>query len=283
MAPGSFLLVVEDRVAFEAAYGGNLPIAGEWKGTLNPMGETLELVRPGVSGTPGFTVSKVRFQNSAPWPAAADGMGSSLQLMDASQPSDRIANWSSISTNQTLEVPQWQYVTLTGIATKSVLLIGMNTPGDVYIDDLKLVAGATAEAGANYLTNGDFESPLNNPWTVSPNMANSAISTSVRHSGNSSLHVVATTGGPTIGAAIWQNTSTLVTNGTYTLSYWYLPSSNGTSLLIRLSGSSPNSDEVYSLQPFQPGPVSSSLYTPGEPNSNSRVLPRIPSFVPQRN
>src|SRR6185437_15362273 len=128
--------------------------------------------------------------------------------------------------------PEWQYVTLTGIATKSTLLIGLTTDGDAYLDDVKLVAGSVAEAGVNLLTNGDFETPLSATWTVSPNMVNSVLSRDVRHSGTSSLHVAATSGGPTIGEAIWQNTAPLVTNGTYTLSYWYLPGAKASSFLI---------------------------------------------------
>ena len=60
--------------------------------------------------------------------------------------------------------PQWQYVTLTGTAPRPILLVSMhNTPGDVYIDDLKLVAGSVPEAGVNLLTNGDFEIPALRP------------------------------------------------------------------------------------------------------------------------
>ncbi len=46
----------------------------------------------------------------------------------------------------------------------------MTTAGDCYVDDLCLVAGSVPEAGANLLTDGDFESPLSGPWTVSANM-----------------------------------------------------------------------------------------------------------------
>jgi hypothetical protein len=198
-----------------------------------------------------------------------------LQLVDPLQDDWRPGNW-AVLTNATTAAPQWQYVTLTGVATKSIFLIGLTAAGSVYLDDVKLVAGSVAEAGPNVLTNGDFESPLSGPWTVSPNMANSSISTNFAHSGNASLNVVATSGGPTIGEAIWQYTATLVTNATYTLSYWYLPRTDGNSSLLRLSGSTPTGGDIYSLQSYQPSGAALSLFTPGAPNSTRATLPPFP-------
>ncbi|PYJ79473.1 MAG: hypothetical protein DME22_25430 [Verrucomicrobia bacterium] len=264
--PNGFLVVASDAAGFAAAYGNSIPLAGVFNGKLSNGGETLKLIKPGVAPAQDTVVNEVTYDSAPPWPTAANGFGPSLQLIDPTQDNNRVANWAAVTTNAPTG-PQWQYVTLTGIATKSALLIGMTTAGDVYIDDLKLVAGTVPEAGPNYLQNGDFESPLSGTWNVSTNVANSAISTTVKHSGNASLHVIATSGGPTITQAIWQNSATLVTNATYTLSYWYLPSTNGSSLLIRLSGSSPNSGHIYSLQNFQPQPSTSSMFTPGAMNS----------------
>src|SRR5579862_1462475 len=151
------------------------------------------------------------------------------------------------------------------------------TAGDVYLDDLKLVAGSVPEVGTNLLQDGDFESPLSGLWTLSSNMTNSVISTDVKHSGNASLHVIATSAGDTLSQAIWETTAPIVTNGTYTLSYWYLPSTNSTQLLIRLSGSSPNNGQVYSLQSVQPFSAITTTYTPGAANS---VLMTLPPFPP---
>src|ERR1019366_5644554 len=115
--------------------------------------------------------------------------------------------------------PQWQYVTLTGSATQPTLLVCLHgSAGDVYVEDLKLVAGSVPEAGTKLIQNGDLESPLSGPWTLSANMAGSVISSAVKHSGNASLHVVATSPGDTLSLAIWENTAAIVTNGTYTLS-----------------------------------------------------------------
>ena len=134
----------------------------------------------------------------------------------------------------------WQYFTATGTASSSNLYIYLNTPGDCFVDDIQFVAGANAGVGVNLIRNGDFQSPLTtNDWVVSPNHVGSAISTEQRHSGGASLHGVARNGGTTQGSSIWQSIQGPLTNSRYTLSYWFLPSTNNqlSSLTVRLSGS----------------------------------------------
>lgn len=134
----------------------------------------------------------------------------------------------------------WQYVTATGTASSATLYVYLTLPGEGYIDDLMLVPGTQAGAGVNLIRNGDFESPLTtNDWTISTNHFGSGITTNVAHSGNSSLHLVASVGGTTQSSAIWQVISPGLSGfQPCTLSYWYLPSTNApSSLTVRLSGS----------------------------------------------
>lgn len=134
----------------------------------------------------------------------------------------------------------WQYVTVTGTGSSSKLYIYLNVAGEGWIDDVRLVAGTVAGVGANLLRNGDFESPLNtNDWAVAANHIQSAVVTDVAKSGGSSLHLVASSGGTTESSAIVQTiTPDLSTTAKYTLSYWYLPSTNKlSSVTVRLSGS----------------------------------------------
>jgi regulation of enolase protein 1 (concanavalin A-like superfamily) len=269
LMPGNYLILAENRPAFAAAYGP--------QGVFDTLPSAVpERARLMLRDNSGRFIDGIVYSGAPPWPQGADGTGSSLQRIDAAQDGFRPGNWAVTGPGATQEV-QWQYVTLTGNATKSLLLIGMMSAGDVYVDDLKLVAGTVPEVGYNYLTNGDFEGPLAGPWTVSANMTGSSISTDIKHSGNASLHVVASSGGPTIAQAIWQYTvPSLVTNAAYTLSYWYRPSSNGSALLIRLSGSTPNSGSVYSLQPYLPVSTGTAAATPGAANSVATTLPAFP-------
>ncbi|HLH56415.1 MAG TPA: lamin tail domain-containing protein, partial [Verrucomicrobiae bacterium] len=275
--PNNYLVLASNPSAFSGAYGGKIPIFGILNTPLSSSGQTLALTQSSPAGGPTSVVAEIQYRPGSPWPGST-GPGSSLQLIDPTQDNWRAGNWAMVFTIAPNPVPQWQYVTVTGSATQPTVLICMHgTPGDVYLDDLKLVAGSVPESGPNLIQNGDFESPLSGPWTLSPNMTNSVISTAVKHSGGASLHVMATSPGDTLAQAIWENTAAITTNGTYTLSYWYLPSTNGSQLLIRLSGSSPNSGQVYSLQNIQPPSANPLTYTPGAPNS---VLASLPAFQP---
>src|SRR5438445_7850419 len=68
----------------------------------------------------------------------------------------------------------WQQFTATGTAntsgTGTNFYLYLNTPGDCFIDDIRVVAGTSPGVGVNLIRNGDFEAPLStNDWIVSPN------------------------------------------------------------------------------------------------------------------
>ncbi len=133
----------------------------------------------------------------------------------------------------------WRYVTASGTGSASDFYIYLTSVGDAYVDDIKLVMGASPEVGQNLLRNGDFEKPLSTPdWTIESNHAVSVLSTDLKRSGGASLHLIASAAGSTKASAIWQTiTPALSANQTYTLSYWYHRGSNRTtSATVRLSG-----------------------------------------------
>lgn len=145
-----------------------------------------------------------------------------------------------ISVGNASVVPtEWEYVTATIKGSdRSWVYIYLMSEGEGYIDDLTLVAGKTAGVGPNLLRNGDFEAPLRtNDWSAAANHRLSAITTEVKHSGNSSLKVVATSPGESDESALLQVvTPELVENQDYTISYWYLHSTNKpATVTVRLS------------------------------------------------
>jgi len=79
LAAGEYVLVVKNIAAFEARYGGGLPVAGEFDGdNLSNSGEQLKL-----SFGAGIAIHDINeYDDIAPWPAAADGGGPSLTLID---------------------------------------------------------------------------------------------------------------------------------------------------------------------------------------------------------
>ncbi len=75
VAPGDYVLVVEDTIAFEARYGPGFPIAGQYSGRLNNAGEQIEL-----RDAAGQIIHS--FEYSDDWYEMSDGLGFSLTMND---------------------------------------------------------------------------------------------------------------------------------------------------------------------------------------------------------
>jgi hypothetical protein len=73
--PGASVLVVRDVNAFEAAYGSDLMIAGQYMGNLDNGGERVEL-----QDVLGQVIASFRYRDD--WYLATDGDGFSLELLD---------------------------------------------------------------------------------------------------------------------------------------------------------------------------------------------------------
>ena len=106
IAPGDSLLVVGfDPVnnptalaAFRGQYNldASVAIAGPWIGRLANDTDDVELRRPDLPDTndvPYVLVERVRYVDAAPWPAAADGTGFSLQRVAESEFGNDPVNW----------------------------------------------------------------------------------------------------------------------------------------------------------------------------------------------
>ncbi|MFO1512611.1 MAG: lamin tail domain-containing protein, partial [Verrucomicrobiota bacterium] len=213
IAPQQFLVVAKDRLAFGSAHGWGIPIIGEFNGVLQPDGETLTLLKPGTNAASDQVITKVRYEATPPWPTNANGTGRSLQLIDAAQDNWRAGNWTTTASNTPVSpAPQWVYFSTTGTASGSVLYLYLQSAGDIYLDDLTMVAGSVPETGPNLIANPGFESTLTGPWSLTANFASSVTSTNFKHAGNSSLHLIATAAGAGSANAVYQNiTPALVT------------------------------------------------------------------------
>ncbi len=99
IAANGYLVIAENKAAFGIAYDPILPVLGPFSGKLQNDGEKLRLVKPGVGGAAETVIDDVRYDNTAPWPLAADGTGPSLQLVDPTQDNWRAGNWLATATN----------------------------------------------------------------------------------------------------------------------------------------------------------------------------------------
>ena len=105
IAAGAALIVVgfdpavpADLAVFRAAYPGasNAAVVGPWSGRLDNAGEAVELFMPdppNPDGVPWVLVERVDYGDRAPWPAAADGGGASLQRIAGGAYADDSINW----------------------------------------------------------------------------------------------------------------------------------------------------------------------------------------------
>ncbi len=89
LAAGKFAVLVSDHDAFTNRYPG-VPVAGVYGGKLSNSGERLTLVH-----AVGTTIFDVTYNNAAPWPPSADGLGFSLVPVNANANADPndVANW----------------------------------------------------------------------------------------------------------------------------------------------------------------------------------------------
>ena len=99
-ANGLLLLVATNPATFRAKYSvpGAVQILGPFAGTLQDSGERLELQSPDApttNGVPYFAVDAVRYNDKLPWPSAADGLGPSLQRLDAGAYANEPTNWAA--------------------------------------------------------------------------------------------------------------------------------------------------------------------------------------------
>jgi hypothetical protein len=230
LAPRSYTVVGRNRSEFAKLYGSLAPYSATFPGALQNDGETLTLFRPGPSPGQEIVVDQVKYEGRDPWPPAARGGGSSLQLIDASEDNARVSNWSDGS--------GWRFYSFTGVSSGTRLLLYLDAAGQAYLDDIQLVAGTAPGVGPNLLLNGDFEAPLAPDWKLQgTNGTNTAISTVVKHGGNSSLDLRFFPNGTTT-QYLYQDVPNLGPLTTNTLSFWYLPSSNTAGLLqFRISSS----------------------------------------------
>ncbi|HTD87127.1 MAG TPA: lamin tail domain-containing protein, partial [Candidatus Binatia bacterium] len=270
ISPGDYLVLAKNSGALSGSFGP-VNVFDTFDGSLDNGGETITLIKP--AGDPhseadDIVVDKVKYDDDAPWPKAADGGGPSLQLSDAEEDNARVSNWHDGS--------GWRYVTFQGTIQGSAsagsrgtnFFFYLNTAGEVFIDDMKLVAGTVAEAGPNILLNGDFEQPFGPEWVALGNHSGSAQSTVVSHSGSGSLRLVATGNGSTTQQYLRQYIPGRITNYTATLSFWMLPSTNGSTFTIRTAPGANFNKGDFSMRPV--------FATPGAPNTLTRDLPPYP-------
>lgn len=86
--PGAYIVLTNNTVAFQAKYGPSATIAGQWSGSLNNAGERIIL-----RDAQGNPIHDFAYSDLPPWPAAANGLGPSLEVIDLNGNYDDGLNW----------------------------------------------------------------------------------------------------------------------------------------------------------------------------------------------
>ncbi len=311
IGPRAFLVLVKDRIAYGNAFGGAVQAFDQFPGELQVDGETLTLIKPGLPPAGDLVMDKVRYEFAPPWPSTASQYaGSSFQLIDAAQENGRVGNWFSLASPPQFSDPistpaaardGWRFFSSSGSIGSGDgngtmrLLIYLDTAGSAIIDDLAIVAGTNAAVGANFVSNGDFESPLvdglTNSWRIGTNCyGDSLIVNDLVHAGTGAFKIIGTNSAgaanpPMYNKSIfqWLSPAPLV-NSTNTLSFWYWATNSAQNLLIRVrnsaalttGGTGTNINIFFSPSNYVPPQLiapATNTFTPGTSNTTATSLP----------
>jgi len=88
LGPSERLLVVKNRAAAALRYGAELKIAGSYSGSLNNAGEVVRL-----EDATGVAIQEFAYFDDGDWPAEADGLGPSLEVVNFEGDVMSPANW----------------------------------------------------------------------------------------------------------------------------------------------------------------------------------------------
>ncbi len=261
LGPRAYMVLGKNRGEYAKFYGATRAIHDEFPGALDNDGETLTLLRPGAQPGEEVVVDKVKFEARAPWPEAAAGGQSSLQIIDPLQDNARVSNWT--------DGEGWRFFSYSansGAGGTRLSLFFDATGGEIYLDDIRFVAGSVPETGVNILANGDFETALTPPWVLGPlAVTNTTVVTNVARSGSRSLRLSIAPGSLSL-TTFYQDFAAVATNTPHVLSFWWRPGTNGVNFRTRL-----NNTFTSTMDPSQ-----TVSFTPGAPTAVAISLPAYP-------
>jgi hypothetical protein len=87
ISPGGYLVITGDTNRFRASYG-DVAALGNFQGRLSHKGEMVRLV-----DSMGNLVNQVDYRTGGDWPALADGLGSSLELLNPAMDNELPSAW----------------------------------------------------------------------------------------------------------------------------------------------------------------------------------------------
>lgn len=166
IAAGDFLVIAADQDCLTAAHG-NIPVVGNWRGSLRDTGE---LIR--IEDANGNLVDEVDYLPEGDWPNLADGDGSSMELRHPDMDNNVSTAWadsdeSSKSTMQTFSYTG-EFVRSTWLPVSAGQELHTHLTGDAHVI-LENISVKRDNTGANLLANPGVMSPTANSaqgWVI---------------------------------------------------------------------------------------------------------------------
>ncbi|MBX3733978.1 MAG: lamin tail domain-containing protein [Verrucomicrobiae bacterium] len=192
IAAGEYLVVAADAAELRNRYP-NLRILGNFSGRLSRSSDRLTLL-----DAVGNVAGEVRYFDRRPWPAAADGGGSTLELRDPRSDPRRAESWAASDESARTTWVDYAY---SGVARAdrgptrwNEFIVGLLDTGEVWLDDLRVTESPDTAGAHELLQNGDFENG-SAAWRFLGNHRRSEVIPDPDRPGNHILRLVAS--GPT--------------------------------------------------------------------------------------
>ena len=194
IAPGGYLVVCRSAAALLARHPA-VNAVGDWTGSLPNSGATIRLEDPAQN-----TADEVTFLDAGRWPAAADGGGSSLELLHPDMDNSLPESWAA--SNETAKA-QWQTFTYSGPASPPAgsndptlyneFIAGLLNDGTCLLDDVSVIN--TSSGNAQVIQDGGFTAGNASKWRLIGTHGAHGESGVINEAGNPALRLTAT--GPT--------------------------------------------------------------------------------------
>lgn len=293
LAPGGCIVIAKDRAVFAATYGNTISVAGQFPGQLQNDSETLRLIKPGATAAQDVVIDQITYSDRPPWPAAADGAGGSLQLIDATQDNTRSFNWTAVTPTTNSEPAQ----TLTAITdvwkfNQAGVDLGTAWTAASYNDSswsqgaaLLYVEGSALPAPKDTaLAIGQptyyFRRHFNfngDPAKVKLNLSAVIDDGAVFHLNGQPLHNLGMTAPAVFGGFNTRLVDNAVYEGPFTVPTTWLQQGDNVLAAEVHQNNSGSSDIVFGMT-LESLPLSDPAATPGAANSVARLLPAFPNI-----
>jgi len=168
LAPGEYLVVAKDAFSLHAKYQAfseypEFEIVGDYSGSLNNRDDLITLIDENEN-----PADEVHYYERGPWPAYADGGGSTLELRDPNADNSAAEAWAA---SDERDKSSWDTYTYSKVSNQVLvsqryneLILGLLDSGEVLLDDIHVIKypdGSRTEM----MQNGGFE---NDPEGSSP-------------------------------------------------------------------------------------------------------------------